>query len=75
MNIQYVTDLSGNKKSIILPIEDYETLLKEIEELEELNDVKLFDQAKKEDDGTRVSLAEYLNRRKTRQNNVRSIPE
>ena len=72
MNIQYITDTSGNKKSIILPIEDYEKILQEIEDLEELNDVKLFDQAKKEDDGTRISLSEYLNKRKARQSNVRS---
>lgn len=39
----------------------YEKMLGEIEELE---DIKLYDEAKKEDDGKRVLLTDYLKKRK-----------
>jgi len=47
---QYITDQIGNKVSIILPIRDYERM---IEELEELEDIRLYDEAK-------ASVQEYL---------------
>jgi len=47
---QYITDQIGNKVSIILPIRDYERM---IEELEELEDIRLYDEAK-------ASIQEYL---------------
>jgi len=34
-----------------------------IEELEDINDVRLYDQAKKEDDGERVLFNDYLKSR------------
>ena len=40
---QYVTNPSGEKLFILLPINEYERLLKEAEELE---DIRLFDEAK-----------------------------
>jgi len=40
---QYITDQIGNKVSIILPIRDYERM---IEELDELEDIRLYDEAK-----------------------------
>jgi hypothetical protein len=40
---QYITDQIGNKVSIILPIRDYERM---IEELEELEDIRLYDEVK-----------------------------
>jgi hypothetical protein len=43
MITQYITDASGKKVSVILPIKDYEKLLTE---LEELNDIKAYDRAK-----------------------------
>ena len=47
---QYITDQIGNKVSIILPIRDYERM---IEELDELEDIRLYDEAK-------ASIQEYL---------------
>ncbi len=41
---QFVIDNSGNKLAVILPIKEYNKM---IDELEELEDIKLFDQAKK----------------------------
>ncbi len=54
---QFITDNKGKKIAIILPINDYEKI---IEELEDLNDIRLYDEAKKEDDGKRVLFSDYL---------------
>lgn len=40
---QFITDETGNKISAVLPIKVYETLM---EELEELEDIKLYDESK-----------------------------
>jgi PHD/YefM family antitoxin component YafN of YafNO toxin-antitoxin module len=60
---QYLTDKAGNKSAVLLPIKEYEQLL---EELEELEDIRLYDEAKKEDDGTRISFDDYLKQRKAK---------
>lgn len=44
LNHQYITDKKGKKISVIIPIEEYESL---IEELEDMEDVRLYDEAKK----------------------------
>lgn len=41
---QYITDNTGKKISVVLPMKDFEALM---EELEELEDIKLYDEAKK----------------------------
>lgn len=41
---QYITDDHGKKLAIILPIKDYRKMLEDIEELE---DIRLYDKAKK----------------------------
>ena len=56
MDTQFLTDEKGNRTAVVLPIKKYNKLL---EKLEDLEDVKLFDEAKKEDDGFRISLEEY----------------
>ena len=43
LNPQYITDQTGKKVSVILPINEFKTL---IEELEELEDIRLYDEAK-----------------------------
>ena len=43
MATQYVTDNKGNKLAVILPIKEYNRM---IEELEDLDDIKLYDKAK-----------------------------
>ena len=50
---QYITDLKGERISVILPIRDYESML---EELEALEDVRLYDEIK-------ASGQEYLSAR------------
>ena len=63
---QYIKDATGNKSLVVLPAKEFENLLKEIEESE---DIKLFDEAKKEDDGERILFSDYLKNRK-KGNNV-----
>ena len=44
INLQYITDKTGKKISAVLPMKEFKTLL---EELEELEDIRLYDEAKK----------------------------
>jgi len=43
MRTQFVTDDNGKKLAVILPIEDYKQM---VDDLEELEDIKLYDKAK-----------------------------
>lgn len=52
---QYIKDRNGNKSMVILPADEFNTL---IEELEELEDIRLYDDAKKNDTGERIPMAE-----------------
>ncbi len=40
---QYITDSAGKKISVVLSIKEFETMM---EELEELEDIRLYDEAK-----------------------------
>lgn len=44
INPQYITDNDGKKIAVVLPIKDFKAMM---EELEELDDIKLYDKAKK----------------------------
>jgi len=59
---QYITDTAG-KKLVVLPLNEFDILMNELEELE---DIKLYDQAKKEDDGKRILFSDYLKARKAK---------
>jgi PHD/YefM family antitoxin component YafN of YafNO toxin-antitoxin module len=43
VNPQYITDNAGKKLSVIIPIADFESIM---EELNELEDIRLYDEAK-----------------------------
>lgn len=58
---QYITDEAGKKISVVLPMKDFKAIM---EELEELEDIKLYDEAKKEDTGERILFSEYIKNRK-----------
>ena len=55
METQFLNDKKGNRTAVLLPIKKYNKL---IEQLEDLEDVKLYDEAKKNDDGYRISIDE-----------------
>ncbi|GAB2486655.1 hypothetical protein [Algoriphagus taiwanensis] len=63
LNPQFIKNEKGEKALVVLPIEEFDAIL---EELEELEDIRLFDEAKKEDTGERLSLDEYLESRKNK---------
>lgn len=58
---QYIKDSNGNRSLVILPVNEFDIIM---EELEELQDIKLYDEAKKEDTGERISFSDYLKNRK-----------
>ena len=58
---QYIKDANGNKSLVILPAEEFDNIM---EELEDLEDVRLYDEAKKEDNGERILFSDYLKNRK-----------
>lgn len=49
INPQYITDKKGNRISVVIPISEFETIL---EELEELEDIRLFDEAKSDNESS-----------------------
>ncbi len=57
--LEYIIDAQGNKKYVLLPVEEYEASL---EKLDDLEDVRLYDEAKANDDGTRISLEDMKRR-------------
>ena len=60
---QYINDTKGNKSMVVLSIQEFESLM---EELEDLEDTCLYDEAQKEDTGKRMLFSDYLNSRKYR---------
>jgi len=55
MKTQFVTDDHGKKLAVILPMNDYQKM---VEELEEKEDAHLYDEAKKNDTGERIPMEE-----------------
>ncbi len=60
---QFIKDANGHKSLVVLSTKEFNTL---IEELEELEDIKLYDEAKESDTGERILFSEYLKSRKNK---------
>lgn len=56
---QYITDEQGQRVSVVLPIQQWQQMLAE---LEELDDIRLYDDVKARQEPT-ISLAEYRQKR------------
>jgi PHD/YefM family antitoxin component YafN of YafNO toxin-antitoxin module len=54
---QYIKDLNGKKSMVILPVKEFDSIM---EELEELEDIRLYDEAKKNDTGERIPMEEVF---------------
>ncbi len=67
METQFLTDEKGNRTAVLLPIKKYNKL---IEKLEDLEDVRLYDEAKRDDDGYRISFEDYMKTRESKKSNV-----
>ena len=61
VNPQFIKDADGKKSLVVLPIKEFENIM---EELEDLEDIKLYDKTKKEDTGERILFSDYLESRK-----------
>ena len=61
---QYITDAQGKRVSVILPMQQWQQVL---DQLEELEDIRLYDQVKARQEPT-TSLDEYLKKRQQRTN-------
>ncbi len=52
---QYIKDANGEKSLVVLPAKEFDRLM---EELEDMEDVRLYDEAKKNDNGERIPMEE-----------------
>ena len=59
---QYITDKDGKKVSVVIPLAEYEQIL---EELDELDDIKLFDEAKA-DKSAAIPFDNYVTQRRSK---------
>ncbi len=57
---QFIKDSAG-KKLVVLPKKEFDAIM---EELDEIEDIRLYDEAKKNDDGVRILFSDYLKNRK-----------
>ncbi len=64
---QYITDSKGKKVSVVLPIRQYQQML---EDLEELEDLRLYDSVKSRNEKT-IPFTEYLKQRRGKKQWVR----
>lgn len=55
VNPQFITDTTGNQFSVILPMREFESIM---EELEELEDIRLYDAAKADADEPSIPINE-----------------
>ena len=52
---QYINDENGKRSLVVLPAKEFEAML---EELEDIEDIRLYDEAKKNDSGERIPMEE-----------------
>ena len=62
---QYIKDADGNKSLVVLPTDEFEAIM---EELDEIEDIRLYDEAKKADTGERILLTDYMKNREAKKN-------
>lgn len=58
---QYIKDAKGNKTLVVIFAEEFNKIMDLLEDLEEIT---VYDEAKKNDDGERVLFSDYLKARK-----------
>lgn len=63
---QYITDTEGNNAMVVLPVEEFDALM---EELEDIEDIRLYDDAKKKDTGERIPMEEAFKMIETKRAN------
>ena len=58
---QYLKDANGKESLVVLSVKDFRAI---IEELEDMEDIRLYDEAKKDNDSERILFSEYVKNRK-----------
>ena len=61
---QFIKDETGKKLAVILPMEEYEKMLEDVEELE---DIRLYDEVKARNEPS-ITLEEYMEKRQGNNN-------
>jgi PHD/YefM family antitoxin component YafN of YafNO toxin-antitoxin module len=64
MKTQFLTDEKGNIISIVIPLDEYKRIM---EDLEELEDIRLFDEVKGRNEKS-IPFEEYLKKRQKKSN-------
>jgi PHD/YefM family antitoxin component YafN of YafNO toxin-antitoxin module len=64
MKTQFITDEKGNIISIVIPLEEYRRMM---EDLEELEDIRLFDEVKAKKEKS-IPFEDYLKKRQRKNN-------
>jgi PHD/YefM family antitoxin component YafN of YafNO toxin-antitoxin module len=64
MKTQFITDEKGNIISIVIPLEEYRRMM---EDLEELEDIRLFDEVKAKKEKS-IPFEDYLKKRQKKNN-------
>ena len=55
---QFLKDAAGKDRSVLLPVEEYNWILKVLEAWEETEDIRAYHQGKAKDDGTHIPMEE-----------------
>ena len=55
---EYIIDREKHTKAVVIPVKEWETIL---EEIEELNDIRAYDAAKADKDDKVVSFSQAIN--------------
>ena len=61
INPQFINDIHGQKSLVVLPVREFDLIM---EELEELEDIRLYDEAKKDGVSGYMLFSDYLQNRK-----------
>lgn len=66
---QFIKDENGENTLVVLSTKEFNALM---EELEELEDIRLYDEAMAEDTGERILFSDYLKKRKFKDAEIQS---
>lgn len=69
INPQYLKNANGKESMVVLSVKDFKAI---IEELEDMEDVRLYDEAKKDDDGERILFSEYIKSRELKSRKLKN---
>ncbi len=50
---QYIKDINGNNSFVVIPAAEFDLLM---EELDDIHDIKLYDEVKRHDSGERIAI-------------------